>query len=641
MGLFFALVPIFTFLFLFAYFLQKDSQYSIRENLSFAAVTWASLVVIMTEILSVFHLFSFHIVLTCWCLITFSLIWFVFKTSSIHLLYQKLLEKFLGKFSNIDFKGKMILIGVGIILCITGFIATISPPNNVDSLVYHLARIPYWIQNQSVEHYPTYTPRQLYQPPWAEFTLLHFHLLTASDILANYLQWFAAIGTLLNVSLITKQLGGKKQVQIIAIGLTASLPMLIAQSSSTQNDLVMTFWFTCFIFLFLRFRESYRLSDTIFLGLSIGLTFLTKGTGYLYVLPFCIYLIIQYFRSFQVNLLKLGVLIGLLALLLNWGHYTRNWQIYHHPIGPPKESKAYTNGTHHPLNMLSNLVRNCSLHLGTYNEAGNDFVHRYLKTFHYLIGIDESDPRTTSYQTFTMISNLSEDGTGNPFHFLLLCFCIFAFSFSFRQILKFQDNTFAVYLFLLLSAFVIFCFSLKWQPFHSRLHLALFCALMPFVAIFFNYKNWLKTLQVIVFFLLFASIPWLFFVRQRPLISFDGKSILQKSREEITLTSLEEDHTDKVAIETVKWINNNDKIRKIGLIIDEQTIDYGLYVLLNNYDKKYEIRHIQVVGEGKFEPLDFTPDAILNIRTGGVKEIIWNNRTYRLVKPIDQFGIFQ
>jgi hypothetical protein len=48
-----------------------------------------------------------------------------------------------------------------IVLTATAFTALSSVPNNLDSMSYHLPRIEHWLQNQSLEFYPTSDSRQL------------------------------------------------------------------------------------------------------------------------------------------------------------------------------------------------------------------------------------------------------------------------------------------------------------------------------------------------------------------------------------------------------------------------------------------------------------------------------------------------
>jgi hypothetical protein len=53
---------------------------------------------------------------------------------------------------------------------------------------YHLARVAHWGQNHTVAFYPTHIVRQLYQPPWAEYAMLHLYILAGGDRLANLVQ---------------------------------------------------------------------------------------------------------------------------------------------------------------------------------------------------------------------------------------------------------------------------------------------------------------------------------------------------------------------------------------------------------------------------------------------------------------------
>ena len=63
--------------------------------------------------------------------------------------------------------------------------ALISPPNNWDSMTYHMSRVQYWIQNKAIFFFETNNPRQNVFAPLGEFIILHFQILTGSDIFAN------------------------------------------------------------------------------------------------------------------------------------------------------------------------------------------------------------------------------------------------------------------------------------------------------------------------------------------------------------------------------------------------------------------------------------------------------------------------
>ena len=76
----------------------------------------------------------------------------------------------------------LFVLPIGVIVSLTGLIAFVAPPNNYDSMTYHLGRVVHWIQNHSVQHYPTNIDRQLFMPPWAEFAITHFYLLSTDDL---------------------------------------------------------------------------------------------------------------------------------------------------------------------------------------------------------------------------------------------------------------------------------------------------------------------------------------------------------------------------------------------------------------------------------------------------------------------------
>ncbi len=130
----------------------------------------------------------------------------------------------------------------------TLIIALKSPPNNFDSMTYHMARISHWIQNQNIQYYPTAIPRQNYSMPLAEYGILHLQILSQGDHYANLVQWVSFIISIITSTLIAKELKVSPRGQWITGVLTAALPMAILQSSSTQNDLVVSAFCLSFIY---------------------------------------------------------------------------------------------------------------------------------------------------------------------------------------------------------------------------------------------------------------------------------------------------------------------------------------------------------------------------------------------------------
>ena len=80
---------------------------------------------------------------------------------------------------------KLAVLAVAVVIGLTELVAFIAPPNTWDTMAYHMARVAHWAQNGTVRHYPIPYLPQLYHPPWAEFAITHFQLLSGGDRFAN------------------------------------------------------------------------------------------------------------------------------------------------------------------------------------------------------------------------------------------------------------------------------------------------------------------------------------------------------------------------------------------------------------------------------------------------------------------------
>jgi hypothetical protein len=123
-----------------------------------------------------------------------------------------------------------------------GLLAALSAveylPNNFDSMTYHLARVAYWLQNHSVDPYPTNIARQVAHPPGAEYLLLALQVISRSDRLANLLQLGAWVAMVLAAGPLARSFGAPRRVAAWASVLVGTLPVGLLEASSTQNDLV-------------------------------------------------------------------------------------------------------------------------------------------------------------------------------------------------------------------------------------------------------------------------------------------------------------------------------------------------------------------------------------------------------------------
>jgi hypothetical protein len=516
----------------------------------------------------------------------------------------------------------VLLLSVTFIVATVGLISLVAPPNNYDSNTYHMSRVVHWIQNRSVAFYPTHISRQLYQNPWAEFAIMHFQILSHGDRFANLIQWFSMIGSILGVTLIAKQLGADPRVQILAAVVSATIPMGILQGSTTQTDYAVSFWLVCFVYYTMLSKASPNWTNSIMTGGSLGLAVLTKATAYIYAFPFLAYFVLSGLTTLRLKLWKPVFIIAILALSVNLGHYARNLDLYGSPLGPGGlyGEWAYSNEVFTLPTFISNMVRNLGLHIGTPIGGVNAAMEGVIRLIHKGLDANINDPHTTWPGTEFHVEELSYnvDIAGNAIHFLLI-FLSIAVCLTRRSLRRQRDIV--NYLVAVIGTFLLFSFLLKWQPWHSRLHLPLFVLWSPFVAIMLS-KIWnQKITSSIAVILILLALPWVFYSQARPLIG---------SRNIFSFSRTDQYFNDRVDLRdayvgAVHFVNSQ-KCSDIGLSLGENDWDYPFWVLLQRDDNRviridhFNVKNISAIKSNPFN--DFNPCAIISLNSGQGKEII-------------------
>ena len=493
------------------------SEHSWRRAVLDAAIIWGVLVAGLTEVLSSFQALTWGWIGGLWGCIVIGLAF---------LLWSRLRHGTLGQplptLHSPFLTG--LLAGIAIIIGTTGFIALVAPPNTWDSLTYHMSRVMHWVQDRSVEHYPTHIQRQLHHTPWTEFAILHLQLLSGNDRFANSVQWFAMLGSVAGVSLIAKQLGADVRGQIFSAVIAATIPMGILQASSTQTDWALSFWLICCVHYGLRLIQTGiggSLDQNVFgVAAGLGLALLTKPTGYIYALPFMLWFLVVVFRSGARKAWPAILVCVAVTLSLNAGHYGRNIGLYGSPMGPMEADLPkgrYTNDAVTFSLFASNLLRNLALHAQTPSAALNASMEKGVRLVHAELGVSVDDPRTTfSESRFRLLPPLyDEDGDGNLLH-LALILAAMLLILGFKPLRKTIGAL--PYMLSLAAAFVLFCLLLKWQPYNSRLHLPWFVLWSPLIGLCLAWNPRHRLVGVVLVLALAASTPWLLFNNHRPLI---------------------------------------------------------------------------------------------------------------------------
>ena len=598
-----ALLPIATFAvvtFWSAKKLSRDSERPVwREAVLISALICGVVLVWITELLSLARLLSASYLAAAWGL---CLAMAIFACRRIRQAIPGLAFATPDRLFSITIAATIVLI-----LGALWVTAIVAPPNNWDSMTYHMARVVHWMQNRSLEHYPTNIPRQLIWTPGAEFLILHLNLLMGNDRLANIAQWSAMVGSIVATSLIARELGAGNRGQAVTALFVVTLPMGILQATSTQNDLVNAFWLASLAYWVLQSaRNGLHKWNSAAIGVSLGLGLLTKSIASLYAAPFLAWLLWIHLRRDGRRALGPLAIVATGVVLLNTGHWARNTLLTRNPIGPVR---SQINGVMAPRVLLSNIVRGLALHAAIPWPAWNTWVENGVRRFHHLLGISADDP-DTSFLGFPFDLDTApgrgasewardlrlvlrhEDHAPNPLHLALLLIVAF-------RLTRLRHPAARRYLTLVSASFVIFCLVVKWNPWLSRLQLPVFVLMAPlfgFAAA--SWPRWL--LHTTVLLLGLTSTPYVLGNATRPLV---GKgSILNRPRLEQYLASRPEleVHYRKASgmIARAGWI-------RLALVTGGDSGEYPLWMFLKNaIEAPFQMEHVDV--DSVLEPLGRT-----------------------------------
>ena len=412
-----------------------------------ALLIWGALIVGVTEILSLFRALTPIIDVTVWGGLTLAAWASILLTRGMAMPHERL---------SINPWTRAGWIGTALVLLVIVLVAISSPPNNWDVAIYHGPRIFYWEQFHTIAPFPTHTDRQLYQPPFAEYVMLHLQILSGGDRLANLAQATAMGSSGIIVAYIASLFGVSARGQLTAAVFCVTIPEGIMQATGSKNDLITGLWVLCATALVLRSiqnqcdsakpngidvendmmirdRINFHIRDTadielmaaegpvsgklrspsktmqhpaappwdaLQIGLAAGLALLTKGTAYIYLAPLLLWYVYHKMRFGRMCFIPAGLGVGLMILAVNGPHFSRNVGVYGSPLTPASHRIYFANEIFTPAVLISNTIRNIALHIcipyqvnRVVNVTGA--IEGAVGSLHDDMGLDVDDPRTT------------------------------------------------------------------------------------------------------------------------------------------------------------------------------------------------------------------------------------------------------
>src|SRR5262249_24070367 len=143
-----------------------------RLAVALAACFWGAILTLVVESLSLMHWLTRAGLLVSWAVVDLTLLLGLYQFSGRKgsRMWQSVWTSFQRARSAVDRLtrfAKWCWAGTVLIGAFLFGIAATTPTTNWDSMSYHLPRALHWIQQQSVEHFPTENTRQIEFGPWA------------------------------------------------------------------------------------------------------------------------------------------------------------------------------------------------------------------------------------------------------------------------------------------------------------------------------------------------------------------------------------------------------------------------------------------------------------------------------------------
>jgi hypothetical protein len=577
-----------------------------------AAVTLGAIMVIFSELLSLLNALSLPWLAVCWGIVLLVVSWLGWQRG----LLKKGANVVIQQFRSLQSFELVMAVFLGVILLTLFFIALISPPNNTDSLLYHMSRVMHWAQDRSLRHYPTAYEHQLINPIFAELSILNLRTLWGNDQVASLVQWFSMVGSLIGVSLVARLLGAGRRGQWAAIAFCVSLPMGILQSTSTQNDYVVAFFLIVSLyFVALAGKHELHLDETVSLGTAMGLGILSKGTAYPYFLPLVIWFLIIQLRYIKFRPMILQcLLLTCIVFSLNTGFWTRNINTYGNPLGPGDYISTVTAKSYNLGVFISSMAGNILMNFVTpFDSINSTLTNWYHNTFLPI------NPSAGSFQLTWGWNH--EDMAGSPLHALLIPVTL-VLLFSTRR--RVCDMTCKWYASVSLGSFLVLMLVLKWDPNEMRLHLPFWISFAPLFGLAMTRIPLDKLSGVISIGLLLTTVPYVLFNRTRPLIA------MRPVREPFTIPCILGCTSGSILNESPKtilfanWIQYRQpysnaanlvlvsRCRDVGLRLDSHDLEYSFWWLLDAPQSGLRIESLDTYSRlQRYVDPDFKPCAIL------------------------------
>jgi hypothetical protein len=402
------------------------------------------------------------------------------------------------------------------------------PPTNYDSMTYRLPRSEYWLFNQSIFDLDSSVSRQSWNPKLAETLQYIVRAFSNSDHYLGLIQLVALVMIILILHEFTFMITNSKLMASTVSLLTLAWPSLSYQATTTQNDLVVSFFIAMgalWMLHFLHLNDG-RLAITMSV-ISLSLAIATKGTAL--VITAALFFSILVVRQFRDKLLKKRysaffalIISGFLIPLLNIGTWIDNYQNFGKFLAP-KDLPGYTVTVSRfgldglILNIIRFISSNLQIQLFGLKQLVDDKTQEFLET----ISLDANDPEFTWAGGYKPVFGNHHDVAQSPV--ILVCIIAVISSLLIRR--KYLSTLDYISLFTIISFFLLVGF-LRWQPWINRLFVPIYVLLMFSISVCTRQSGRIVKSSLVALSLIFGSTTIFYSTMQmdRPIFKFSAEN---------------------------------------------------------------------------------------------------------------------
>lgn len=299
--------------------------------------------------------------------------------------------------------------------------ALLYPPQNVDSLMYHLSRAALYYKNSTIHNFPAQYAWALYTGPLSAILMAQQMIfLHGNDFLCNLVQFPGWIAAAVAVYILARRIGVSRNWAFLSAWLALTCPQAVLQGATTQTDLLAAA--CCVVAVALLNEGVIREKDKtvwILAGLAGGQAVLAKISSAIVLLPFLIWFLIRLLKTHRSLPQKVFSLIVLACTSVSMvtGFWLRNAMDLSGDFLALKLS-ASMSGIQQPVmnNLLGRAVVNLACCMGGANRLWCEAIDRVSRGAYSLLGANEINLEDiTCYQTY-----ISHDEQPYPLVMILL-----------------------------------------------------------------------------------------------------------------------------------------------------------------------------------------------------------------------------